>query len=123
KNNLAFSDMKGLSGFFYRLQMYKNNDNKKYAKYLKAFKEITEVTEDSDPVKLARDKTLESLNKFKNYIEQRNYSFVKSIIKNLDDNPVLIVGGLHIPGIEKLLTDEDIEFEVITPFNYPADEE
>lgn len=123
KNNLAFSDMKGLSGFFYRLQMYQNIDQGKYNKYLKAFNEVTEVKKNSDPVLLAKNKTLEALNKFKKFIEQRNYSFVKAIVKNLDKDPILIVGGLHIPGIKKLLDDENIDYEVITPFNYPADEE
>lgn len=123
ENNLAFSDMKGFSGFFYRLSHYKNLDTEKYNKYINAFKNITDFGKDVDPVLLAKNKTIEALNKFKASIEKRNLHFVKTITQHIKANPVLIVGGLHIKGISRLLKESDIDFEVIIPKEYPDKDE
>lgn len=122
KNNLAFSDTKAFSGFFQRLFHYQNNDQKLYEKYLKAFKEVVTLKEGEDPVAVAKRKTLESLSKFGTHIETRNLYFLKQILKQIEKNPILIVGGLHVPGIVKQLKEGKIDYEIITPVDYPQDE-
>lgn len=123
ENNLAFSDLNGFSGFFERLKYYKQNDEKKYQKYLKAFKETTDFNSKEDPVLVAKNKTLSSLNKFRLYIEKRNLSFLDAIKKNLDENPIVVIGGLHVSNLVESLEKLDIEYEVITPSKYPAQDE
>lgn len=122
KNNLAFSDTKAFSGFFQRLFYYQNNNQKNYEKYLKAFKEVVDIEEGDDPVGIAKQKAIDSLNRFGQHLETRNLFFLKKVLKHIKSNPILIIGGLHVPGIIKELKEGNIEYEVITPSDYPKDE-
>ena len=92
KNNLAFSDTKAFSGFFQRLNHYQNTDPTAFNKYLKALQNTVTIEEGEDPIEIARSKTLESIGLFEQYISSRNAFFLKRIIDNLEDNPVLIIG-------------------------------
>jgi hypothetical protein len=123
KNNLAFSNMKGFSSFYERLKHFKYLDEEKYNKYLKAFKETTDIPKGEDPVLVAKNKTLASLKEIELYIEKRNLKFLEQIISNIDENPSVVIGGLHIPSLIKSLKELDIDFEVITPLDYPAGDE
>lgn len=122
KNNLAFSDTKAFSGFFQRLSYYQDNDLKSYHKYLMAFKNVVSLKDGDNPILIAKNKAMKSLNQFGQYVESRNLFFLKKIIAEIKNNPIVIIGGLHIPGIVKKLKEEKIEYEVITPVDYPKNE-
>jgi hypothetical protein len=123
KNNLELSNLKGFSGFYEKLKYFKNVDQEKYDKYLKAFKETTDIPDGKDPVLVAKNKTLKALKNIKLLIEQRNIKFLNKITSNLKENPSVVVGGLHIASLSNSLKKLGIDFEVITPLNYPADDE
>jgi hypothetical protein len=121
-NNLAFSDMKAFSSFFQRFIYYQNQNQEAFNKYLKAYKELVTLKQADDPILDAKNRATESMNKFKQLIESRNTHFLKAIVENQKMNPVLIVGGLHVYGIEKFLKENKIDYEIIEPFQYPLDE-
>jgi len=123
QNNLALSNLKGFSGFYEKLKYFKNVDQEKFNKYLKAFKETTTIADGEDPILVAKNKTLASLENIKFLIEKRNIKFLEKITANIDENPSVVIGGLHIPSLSKSLKKLGIEFEIITPLNYPADDE
>lgn len=122
KNNLAFSDTKAFSGFFQRLYYYKNIDTTAYEKYVKALANTVDLKSGDDPIVIAREKTLESITKFEHYISSRNAHFLKKIINNLKKNPILIIGGLHVPGLERELKKARLNYDIITPEDYPEDD-
>lgn len=122
KHNLAYSDTKAFSRFFQRLFNYRNNDQQAYEKYLKAFKNTVTLEKEDDPVMVAKEKALASLSKFGEYLKTRNAFFLKKIVAHIKENPIVIIGGLHVPGIVEELKEAKIEYEVITPVDYPAEE-
>jgi len=123
KNNLAFSDLKGYVNFYRRLMESKNKDQKSYEKYKKALGNIVEIKDDQDAIIIARNLALKSLALFQRHIEDRNLYFLKKIIDHRNDNPILIIGGLHIKGIASKLEEAGIEFEIIEPKGYPKEED
>lgn len=118
KNQLALSDARGFLGFYMRLKQ-SSSDRNKFASYKKALEE-TQGKEIADPIHYTKTQTINSLNLFNHYVQQRNLSFVEIIKKNIHNNPILIVGGLHVKDLIKQLRAEGIETEVMTPKGYPV---
>ena len=74
KNQLAYSDIRGLFGFKARLEDYKNQPDKK-ADYLEIIKEVLHLpktTTEKDTIFSLNKALKESLNEFKNYIKKSN---------------------------------------------------
>jgi hypothetical protein len=123
QNNLAFSDLKGYVNFYQRLMEYKNKDQKSYDKYRKALNNIVDIKEGQDAIIIARNLALKSLALFQKHIEDRNLYFLKKIIDHRGENPILIVGGLHVKGIAAKLKEAELDFEIIEPKGYPKEED
>lgn len=121
KNQLAISDARGFMGFYARLKQ-NTADSKKFAIYKKALEE-TQKVEVADPISYSKDYAIKSLKSFNHYVQERNILFAQAIKKHINENPILIVGGLHAKGLIDLLKAEGIETEVITPKGYPESSE
>jgi len=118
KNGLASSDLNAFTGYYSRLKQFKNTDARKYKLYKDSLLEgLTE--EVKNPVEYSRLKAKESLNSFKKYVQIRNDHFVKAIIENIDKNPAVIIGGVHLPDLKKKLTDKKVKFKVMEVEGYP----
>jgi hypothetical protein len=121
KNQLAISDARGFIGFYVRLKQ-NTADPKKFLTYKKALEE-TQKIEVADPIGYSKSQTIKSLENFNHYMQQRNALFARAIKKHLNENPILIVGGLHAKDLVNQLKAEGIETEVITPKGYPESSE
>ena len=121
KNQLAISDARGFIGFYFRLKEHAA-DSHKFLTYKKAL-EGTQKIEIVDPIGYSKDHTIKSLENFNLYIQQRNTLFAEAIKKNINKNPILVVGGLHSTDLINQLKTEGIEIEVITPKGYPDSSE
>lgn len=117
KNQLALSDARGFLGFYLRLRQIKNSP-KSFARYKEALEE-TQKQKINDPITYSKEKALESLQLFKEYVKERNVVFLEHIKKHLDKNPVVVIGGLHARDLSDLLKAENIPVKVITPKGYP----
>lgn len=116
-NQLAISDARGYVGFYIRLKQ-NASDPKKFSNYKKALEE-TQKVEVADPIGYSKAHTIKSLESFNHYVQQRNALFAQAIKKHINENPILIVGGLHAKDLINQLKAEGIETEVITPKGYP----
>lgn len=121
KNLLAISDARGFIGFYLRLKEAISNP-KKFAIYKQALEE-TQKSQIQDPIQYTKKRTKQSLEEFDLYIKKRNSIFTQIIKKNIQENPILIIGGLHTKDLIKQLKTEGIETEVITPTGYPESSE
>lgn len=115
KNQLAFSDIRGLMGFKLRITDFKNQPEK-YEEYLNTLREVLKLPEETsqeDVIKTLNAELVKSLESFKLIIQQRNDSFVN--ILNSAEKPVaVIIGAIHIEGLKnKLQNNQVLTFEPI----------
>lgn len=113
KHALAFSNLRAFSGYLMRLLENKNNP-----KIFKAYADSLLKNKGGDPLKYARVKSLESLENIKMYTAKRNNKFIQQIIKNIDKNPMVIIGGMHIPDLRNKLDALKLKYTIITPSDY-----
>lgn len=118
---LALSDIRGFTSFYIRLSESKKNP-KQFSMYKSALEEAL-GKEVQDPIKTSREKALESLEKFKYWLEHRNAVFNNEFENFRDHSPILIVGGLHAESLHEGLKNTSYKVELITPEGYPAESE
>lgn len=119
QNLKAFSDMRGYFGFYQRLVEAKNTGKqKKYQAYAKQLRSLFPRKEIDDVEGFALNKLKESVGAFEQFVKNRNESFLKQIKSQLGNNPMVVIGGLHIQDLVGKLKQEKIDFEVITPKGY-----
>lgn len=122
-NQLAISDAKGFIGFYARLKQTELMDEKKFTIYHKALEESQNNITIPYPIQFTKDKTLDSLIRFKRMIEARNDLFIKTLKDNLELNPVIIIGGLHAKDLIEKIERENIKYQVLVPEGYPSQNE
>lgn len=122
KNQLAISDAKGFIGFYARLKQSELIDEKKFSLYHKALEESQGITIPY-PIQYAKEKTIQALDNFKKYIGMRNDIFVQTIKNNINQNPIIIIGGLHVTDLVEKLNKANIQNHVLTPEGYPLSNE
>lgn len=123
KENLkAASDMRGYFGFLQRLMEAKEQgDEDKFKFYASNLKDLfPRQSKIDDPVEFSTQKVKKAILEFEDLIYKRNQKFLKIIEKY--DNPIVIIGGLHVKDLSLHLKEEGISFEVITPKGYRDDE-
>ncbi|MCB9091345.1 MAG: hypothetical protein H6621_10095 [Halobacteriovoraceae bacterium] len=120
-HQLVMSEIRGHLGFFLRLKQFqsenKTNEFQEYAKRLLG------DNNSEDPIVYSKNKIKENFELFKRYIEQRNNYFIKNIIGHENDNQAIVIGGLHVKDLEKKLTEQGFEVQVITPKGYPNEDQ
>lgn len=122
KNQLAFSDLRGLLGFKLRIEQFKTQPDKQ-EEYLKAAKETLKLPEDAtgaDVLKTIDSELRKSLNDFKSYIKERDDVFVKTTLA-VEKPTAIVIGAVHASDLrEKLKGKEVLTFE---PEGLKGDEE
>ncbi len=124
KNQLAYSDIRGLFGFKTRLEDYKNQPPKK-ADYIKTIKEVLHLPNDAtekDAISALNRALKESLNAFKEMIQKRNDVFLETA-KNSKEPSAIIIGALHIKDLEMKLKSNHISVERLNLDGLVGDEE
>lgn len=116
-SQLALSEARGYMGFFYRMDSTKN-DPAKFIVYKKALEE-TEKKPVEDPLQYVEQKAVDNVKTYWKGVQKRNEILTKTAKKYLDENPIIVVSGLHAKDLEKQLKDEGIPAEVLTPEGYP----
>lgn len=109
KNQLAFSDIKGLAGFKIRINEYKNQPEKQ-TEYLGSLRQVLKLPQDTsseDTLKKLNIELLKSLNEYKSLIKQRNDSFVNAV-KDSDKPVAIVIGALHIEDLKDKLNGNQI---------------
>lgn len=104
KNQLAYSDLRGLFGFKMRLEQYKDDQVKK-TDYLKTIKEVLKLPEATSDVDTSKKLTAEikkSLSEFQLQIKARNQFFIDAA-KTVEKPTAIIVGAIHIKDLESRL--------------------
>lgn len=123
ENLKAISDLRGFSGFYQRLRQSKGIDEKKYLAYKKQLDGLFPNRKIKDPVQFSLNKSLNSLRLFEDLIVKRNNSFFDISKKYLKENPVIVIGGLHVKDLETKFDLDKILYETIIPNGYKNDEQ
>lgn len=123
KNLRSMSDLRGFSGFYQRLLQARKNDLNKFNAYFNQLKKLFPNENIIDPVQFSLKKSIKSLEDFEGYIKERNTFFLKSIKANLEGNPVVIIGGLHVMDLQKKLFLEKVKSHIVVPEGYSNDEQ
>jgi hypothetical protein len=122
KNQLAYSDLRGLFGFKMRLEQHTVDANKK-ADYLKTIKEVLKLpstANEIDTEKALNAEIRKSLIQFHTYLKARNQFFV-DVSKTVEKPTAIVIGALHIKDLEAKLPKGS--FEVFAPKGLNGDED
>ena len=124
KHLKSASDMRGFFGFYQKLTELKQvGDNERFDLYQRKLKEVhPDLSPGQDPIKFSKAGVIDSLEEFEKLIEERNKIFEKIILENIEKEPVVIIGGLHVEDLKQRLQKKSIEVEVIVPSGYRDDE-
>ena len=120
QHGLAFSDLRAYLGYLQRLVDTKKTDVDKYKMYAQSL--LPPQNKQADPIVYAYQQAKKSLEQIKKLIKERNSYFVQMAKQNLDKNPVIIIGGVHVQDLEQRFKQEKISYRVITPQGYQDDE-
>lgn len=123
KQNLkAASDMRGYFGFLQRMMEAKEQgDQKKFEFYASNLKDLfPRHSKIEDPIEFTAQKVKKTISEFEDLIYKRNQKFLSTIQKY--DNPIVIIGGLHVEELSSHLKSKNISFEVVVPKGYRDDE-
>lgn len=124
ENLKAMSDLRGFSGFYEKLSKYQESNPKVYQAYIDKLKSLYPNEMGSKPIEFTLKRSIDSLNLFERLLSERNQYFFNLAKKHINDNPTIVIGGLHIENLVKRFKDEGIPFEIITPDGYSsADQE
>ncbi len=123
ENLLAASDLRGFAQFYQRLRESKDVNPEIYKRYAQQIEKLFPDQEISNHVQFTLNKALHALERFEQLIVKRNESFFKQTTQNLDKNPVIIIGGLHVNDLRQRLHVKSIAFEIIVPHGYSNDEQ
>ena len=123
KSLLAFSDLRGSSGFYQRLKEFKaKNDDKNYKSY-----EAAAVPKDKlgkvDAIEYERGQMLKSIKDIEDSLAERNDLIVDLVKKTIKDNPVVVIGGLHVKDLTEKFKKEKIRFTIYSPKGYEEQDE
>ncbi|MDZ4661567.1 MAG: hypothetical protein SGJ18_08100 [Pseudomonadota bacterium] len=123
KSLLAFSDLRGASGFYLRLKEFKaKKDDKNYKAY-----EAAAIPKDKlgkvDAIEFERGKVLESIKNIEDSLAERNNLVLALVKKTLKDNPVVVIGGLHVKDLTQKFKKEGIRFTIYSPKGYEDQDE
>ena len=124
KENLrAASDLRGFTGFYTKMSDAREKNKKRFNAYADQLQKLYPEHTPKDPVEFALGQAKASLDKFQQIIQQRNTSFFKTASKYYQDNPIIIIGGLHVADLEKRFTIAKKTYEVLVPAGYANDEQ
>lgn len=118
EHQLTLSDLRAYFGYITRLQQFKGKDQKRYDEYAK----MLGAPKGQDPIAFAKEKGKASLAKFKELIIKRNNSFYELALKNVEKNPMIVIGGLHAEDLEKRFKAQNIKVTVLTDDSYQKEE-
>ncbi|MAZ47158.1 MAG: hypothetical protein CME65_01260 [Halobacteriovoraceae bacterium] len=124
KHLKSASDMRGFFGFYQKLTELKQvGDEERFSLYQRKLKEVyPDLGPDHDPIKFSKSGVINSLGEFERLLKERNKNFEKIILENIERDPVVIIGGLHVEDLKQRLENKSIEVEVIVPAGYRDDE-
>lgn len=123
KSNLAWSDIRGLSGFSARLKEYGDNPEKQ-KNYLDEVITLLKLPKDTN-AEVAdhsiKEEIRKSIGKIMDYISQRNDVFIKKIMAQPVTKIALVVGGAHVTDLKNKLQKNNIGCDIIEPTGYDFD--
>ena len=124
ENLKAASDMRGFFAFFQKLQqLKKDKDIKQFDFYVSKLAEIhPDKFETGNAIEFSKNGVLTALEDFERLIIKRNNKFQKIIMENIEKNPVVIIGGLHVTNLSEQLKKMKIPVKIVTPAGYKDDE-
>ena len=93
-----------------------------FKRYHQALEEAHKIST-TTPIESALNLARRNLANFRKYLTERNAIFLSLLSKYRDENPILIVGGLHADALMEELTLAQIETILITPDDYPSESE
>lgn len=123
KNQLAFSDARGFTGFFNRLKSSIDSNTKKYGLYLKQLKQLYPKEDIGDGLSFSLNRALNAVDRFEKYVKLRNDVFIDKLKESYNLSPILIIGGLHVQDIEEKLTKLKLNYKTYTPDGYTDNEQ
>lgn len=112
KQLLSFSDLRAYVGYYHRLVEFKNNP-KKYQLYADGLLNNGVNDKNLNATDYAKAKAQDSLNLFLKSIEDRNQVVVSHIESHKEKNIALVIGQLHLNGLEQMLMDRKINYTVV----------
>lgn len=121
ENQKAMSDLRGFAGFYSRLLEFQSQDKVKFKVYAHQLKKLYPQEKIDKPIEYSLKRALNSLKLFERIIVARNQGFFNLAKKHLKQNPVIIIGGLHVNDLKQRFDSESIKNEVIIPKGYSED--
>ncbi len=115
-NLLALSNLRGFAGFKMRLEDPQLSPQDRES-YLNKAAEVLRLPRDSSlkfVLENLNSEISKSLDQFENLLQQRNDNFVLQL-EQLKGIKVLVIGALHLHGLEAQLTKKKIPYSIWTP--------
>lgn len=118
ENLKAMSDLRGFAGFYSRLVENHGKDQKKFKAYSDQLRSLYPNENIQAPIQFSLERALKALKTFERIIYERNRFFVKLGKEKLKQNPVIIIGGLHVENLSERFKVENIKSHTIIPIGY-----
>lgn len=112
KQLMSFSDLRAYVGYYHRLKEFKNNP-KKYNLYAEGLLTNELKNKNINAIDYAKIKAQDSLNAFLKAIDDRNMAIISQIENYKGKNIALVIGQLHLKGLEELLLAKNINYSVV----------
>ena len=123
KHMLVLSDLRGLSSFAVRISQLGNEPAKRdeYLKQLRTVLKLPETAGENDVYEKLMASLRAKMGEFEELVNERNEVFVKTI-KKAPGRSAVVVGAIHVPGIESKLRSEKIDFATYQPTGLRAED-
>ncbi len=123
KENLkALSDLRGFTGFYQKLKLFKKTDPEKFLKYKNQLLEIYPEAIEKNILRFSLNKAKDALNRFELFLKKRNSIFIKRLAKSKGSDFVVVIGGLHSLDLETRAKEKGFITKTTTLKNYSKDE-
>lgn len=125
KNLIAFSDLRGLVGFYQRIYEFPK-DSKDLKSYTRAAAQVLDMDlqSDTESVLIGLKNSIKlRIERIQELIALRNQKFVEEIQKQKKSHVAVVIGGLHTKDLTQKLSAQGLNYKVLTPKGYKDDAE
>ncbi len=120
ENLLAMSNLRGMLSYYQKFKKLNKFDNSNL--YVKSFLEIYPEAKSKDLRVFSLNQAKKALEDFERFIHQRNRSFYRIALQNVESLPIIIIGGLHAENLVSLFSN-DIKTSVPVLKNYSDEDQ
>ena len=123
KNDLIFSDLRGLIGFEQRIKQSRDNPSRLrgYSKAAAKILKLNLATEPEVVLKSLQDQIRTKIKDLRQTFIDRNEAFVAKVLSSSSDHQAIVIGGVHAVDLKEQLQSRGINCRLIRPKGYKDD--